>query len=90
MDQFIIKVKRDGRLDVPKQLVTQLGKRVKNVSLSKRGKSIVITDSGDYELASDGRFRVAAYEIAAIGLSPGDTAKIKYMANRNCITVSAV
>ena len=89
MSQFTIRVKSDGRLDVPKQMIELLGNRIKRVSLAKKGKTIIVRPNGDYETAADGRFRLAAYEVSAIGLGPGDFATMKYSPKLNQIIVSA-
>ena len=89
MTRFSIRVKSDGRLDIPKQMIELLGSGVKRVGLAKKGKTIVVSVGGEYETAGDGRFRLAAYEVGAIGLGPGDYAVMKYMPKRNQIVVSA-
>jgi hypothetical protein len=89
MTRFSIRVKSDGRLDIPKQMIELLGSGVKRVGLAKKGKTIVVTVGSEYETAKDGRFRLAAYEVGAIGLAPGDFATMKYEPKRNQIIVSA-
>jgi len=89
MTQFSIRVKSDGRLDVPKQMIELLGDGVKRVGLAKKGNTILVKPGGEYDTAADGRFRLAAYEVGAIGLGPGDFATIKYVPKRNHIVVSA-
>jgi len=89
MEQISIKVKNDGRLDVPKQLISQLGGRAKRLSVEKKGKTIVVNAGGDRETAIDGRLRLRAQEVSAIGLAPGDVANIKYVPNRNQISISS-
>lgn len=89
MDKVNIRVKTDGRLDVPKQIISQLGGRAKRLSVEKKGKTLTVSAGGDRETAIDGRLRLRAQEVSAIGLSPGDLATIKYQSNRNMISISA-
>src|SRR6185369_14405232 len=89
MEAVNIRVKNDGRLDVPKQLITQLGGRAKRLSVEKKGKTIVVNPGGSRETAIDGRLRLKAQEVSAIGLNPGDVANIKYVPNRNQISISS-
>ena len=89
MDQINIRVKTDGRLDVTKQIISQLGGRARRLSVAKKGKMIVVNAGGDRPTALDGRLRLRADEVVAIGLSPGDMANIKYQADRNQVSISA-